>query len=201
MIQPYTHRWSGIALCIGSTLFIVNKFNDLSRVFLNTPVPDLITGSSFGLLAIGQIALAGGCIGCYLLYADRTGRAGKVGLTLLAGGSVLLALGHITFTPFVHDDPLFILVFLGALAMIIGLTLFGVVNLRQPILAHWQVLPLASGVLGFIAFVLTGGSDNPIVFLPLRTLFGLSLVLLGIVMWQDKSASLTQKTHTGTQTP
>lgn len=106
MLPVQTSRWSGAALIVGSLFFIVNKFNDMSRVFLNKPIPDLITGQSIGLIAIGQIALVIGLLGCHRLYARRCNRTGKIGLILLLSGGVLLAFGHITFTPIVKDSPL-----------------------------------------------------------------------------------------------
>jgi len=179
-------RWSGAALIVGSVLFIVNKFDDMSQVYLNRPFPDLITGKSVLLIAIGQITLVLGLLGCYLLYARRSNLLGKIGLIVLVTGGVLLAAGHISFTPFVPEDSaFFLLVIAGVLLMALGMTLFGAVNLRVKALQYWQALPLVTGLLGFVAFVLFGGDQNPEVFLLLRTLFGTGLVLLGLVMWQD----------------
>lgn len=188
MVSLQTKRLGGAALILGSVLFIVNKFNDMSSTFLNRPFPDVITGQSVYLLALGQIALVVGFSSLYMLYARQTTRAGQVGLGLLAGGSVLLALGHIVFTPLAPTEFLFLFVILGVFGMVIGLILFGVVNLRRPALAHWQALPLICGLLGAAGFFLSGGSNNPFLFLTLRTLFGASLVLLGVVMLLDKAS-------------
>jgi hypothetical protein len=186
MINVNVNRWGGSALVVGSLLFILNKLNDMSRVFLNTPIPDLITGRDIFLMAAGQVLLVIGFWGCYLVYAKRSNRPGKIGLSLLLGGGILLALGHITFTPFAGEDSLlFLLVILGVLLMVVGLVLFGVVNLRSRALEFWQALPLVIGLLGFVAFFLFGSDQNPFIFLPLRTLFGLGLVLMGVVLWQD----------------
>jgi hypothetical protein len=190
-------RWSGAALILGSVLFIVNKFDDMGQVYLNQPVPDFITGQSIALLAIGQIMLVLGLLGCYLLYATRTHLLGKIGLIVLVTGGVLLAIGHISFTSFVPDDsPFFLLVILGVLLMALGMALFGAVNLRVKALQFWQPLPLGTGLLGFVAFVLFGGDQNPEVFLLLRTLFGIGLVLLGLVMWQDSREALAKDQNT-----
>lgn len=186
MFFTRTNHWGGAALVLGSLLFIVNKLNDISAVFLNRFIPDVISGQNILLVAIGQIALVVGLVGCYRLYAPRTSRFGKIGLGLLLGGGILLALGHIVFTPLLEAEWLFLFVVLGAFLMFAGLLLFGAVNLRQPALAFWQWVPLVTGVLGVAGFLLSGGSENPGVFLPLRTLFGLGLVFLGVVMWLDK---------------
>lgn len=189
MLSTRTYRWSGAALVLGSVLFIVNKFNDISAVFLNRFIPDVISGQNLLLVAAGQIALVIGLFGCYRLYAARTNKFGKIGLGLLLCGGILLALGHIVFTPLVQAEWLFLFVFFGALLMFAGLILFGAVNLRHPVLAFWQWVPLAAGMLGTIGFLLSGGSENPVMFLPLRTLFGFGLVLLGVMMWMDKRES------------
>ncbi len=186
MLSLGMRRLTGGALIVGSLLFIANKVDDMGQVYLNQSLPDLITGESLLALAIGQVALALGVVGCYLLYAKRTNVLGKIGLSLLVIGGVLLALGHISFTSFVPEDsPTFLLVILGVLLVVVGLTLFGVVNLRSKALQSWQLLPLITGLLGFAAFVLFGNDQNPVVFLALRTLFGIGLALLGVIMWQD----------------
>jgi hypothetical protein len=197
MLSLAIHRLTGAALMVGSLLFIVNKVDDMGRVYLNQSLPDLITGESLLALAIGQVALALGVVGCYLVYAKRTNLLGKLGLILLAVGGVLLALGHISFTSFVPEDsPTFLLVIFGVLLMVLGLTLFGLVNLRSKALQSWQLLPLITGLLGFAAFVLFGNDQNPAVFLAMRTLFGVGLALLAIVMWQDARDATSTNLHT-----
>ncbi|MCA1607758.1 MAG: hypothetical protein LC775_20355 [Acidobacteria bacterium] len=197
MLLTQASRWGGSALIVGSVLFIINKFDDMSRVFLNSPIPDLITGKSMVLIAIGQIALVIGLLGCYLLYAKRSNRIGKIGLILLLGGGILLAFGHATFTPLVKDDSLFAFIFLGVLFMVIGLTLFGAMNLRIHALQFWQPLPLVTGLLGIATFFLYGSDESPVIpFLLLRTFFGVGLILLGVVMWQDTHKSITKDKNT-----
>lgn len=178
-------RWGGSALVAGSLLFLLNKLDDMSRVFLHRPIPDLITGRDGLLLTVGLVLLVIGCLGCYLAYAQRCNRPGKLGLLLLLGGAILLALGHASFTPFAKFEWLFVLVLLGVLLMVAGLTLFGAINLRSHALRYWQPLPLVTGLLGIAAFPLSGGDKNPFVFLSLRTLFGVGLVLMGVILWLD----------------
>jgi hypothetical protein len=197
MLSLALHRLTGAALIVGSLLFIVNKVDDMGRVYLNQSLPDLITGESLLFLAIGQAALALGVVGCYLLYAKRTNLLGKIGLGLLVIGGVLLAIGHLSFTSFVPEDsPTFLLVIFGVLLLVLGLTLFGLVNLRSKALQSWQLLPLITGLVGFAAFVLFGNDQNPAVFLTLRTLFGVGLALLGVVMWQDARGAAATSLHT-----
>ena len=110
---------------------------------------------------------------------------------MLLSGGILLALGHATFTPFGTDDSLFVLVLLGVFLMMAGLTLFGVINLRSNALRYWQPLPLVTGLLGIAAFFLFGNDSNPFIFLSLRTLFGVSLALMGVILWLDTGAVTT----------
>src|SRR5262245_54041054 len=118
-------RLSGIALAFGSALFIINKFNDMSRAWLDRPIPDVIDGQNFVIVMFGQLLLVIGFLGYYFAYADRLNRAGKLGLGTLAGGTIALAIGHLVFTPLVQQEELFFLVIVGVLLMILGLVLFG----------------------------------------------------------------------------
>lgn len=197
MASFIVNRWSGSALVLGSLLFILNKLDDMSRVFLNRLIPDLITGRDSVLIAAGQVLLVIGLLGCYLVYAKRCNRAGKIGLFLLLSGGILLALGHATFNLFVKDDSLFALVILGVFLMVVGLTLFGAVNLRSHALRYWQPLPLVTGLLGIAAFFLYDSDKNPFIFLSLRTLFGVGLVLMGVILWLDTRAVTTRDKQVG----
>ncbi len=79
---------------------------------------------------------------------------------------------------------------LGLLLLTIGLIWFGILNLRQPVLARWQWLPLATALMGFVGFFLFGGEEITAVFLLFRTLFALGLLGLGLTMWLEKSVQL-----------
>ena len=183
-------RWGGAAFMIGSSLFLVNKLNEMSRLFLSRPMPDVISGQDVLLILIGQVSLIIGFVAYFRLYSHRVQRFGKNALRLFCGGGILLAVGHITFmrlgrTP---EPPieLFVFVILGSAVMLIGLILFGIANLRQPILARWQWLPLATGLMGFVGFFLFSGEKITAVFLMFRTLFSLGLFGLGLALWLEK---------------
>ncbi|NQU29447.1 MAG: hypothetical protein HQ525_02140, partial [Anaerolineae bacterium] len=143
------------------------------------------------LILIGQVALIIGYIAFFRLYSQRAGRFGKNSLRVLCSGGILLALGHITFMtipgiPVEVLELFFILVLIGNAALLIGLILFGIANLRQPILGRWRWLPLATGVMGFIGFFMFGGENITPVFLIFRTLFALGLIGLGLTIWLEK---------------
>jgi hypothetical protein len=181
-----TPQWGGAAFMLGSVLFLTNKLNEMSRLFLSRWMPDMISGQNTLLIVIGQVALIIGFVAYFRLYGRRVGRFGKNALRLFCGGGILLAVGHVSFMPILAFEPLFLSVIIGLGAVLVGLILFGIANLRQPILGRWQWLPLATGLIGSIGFFLFGGEEITAVFLLFRTLFSLGLFGLGLTLWLEK---------------
>ena len=181
------HQWGGAAFVLGNLLFIVNKLDEMSRLFLGRRMPDMISGESFVLIILGQVALIIGYVAYYQFYSLRTGRAGKNALRLFSGGGIVLALGHVSFMDIPNVESLFLLVFVGLLLALIGLIWFGILNFRQPVLSHWLWLPLTTGLMGFIGFFLFGGEEITAIFLLFRTLFALGLIGLGVMLGLEKS--------------
>jgi len=179
-------QWGGAAFMLGNVLFLVNKLNEMSRLFLGRPMPDVISGQNILLIVIGQIALIAGYLTMLRQYTPRAGRFGRIALRLFCWGGIVLAIGHVSFMPIRAFEPIFALVLIGLFLMLPGLIAFGVANLRQPILGRWQWLPLATGLMGFIGFFLFSGEDITATFLVFRTLFALGLVLLGLILWLEK---------------
>ena len=185
------HQWGGVAFVLGNLLFMVNKLNDMSRLFLGRLMPDVISGQNAALILLGQVALIIGYVTYYQFYAQRTGRSGKNALRLFSGGGIVLTIGHFSFMSVLVDflpfvEYLFILVFIGLLFLLIGLIWFGILNLRQPVLGRWRWLPLATGLMGFIGFVVFRGAEITATFLFFRTLFALGLMGLGVRQWLEK---------------
>lgn len=182
------NRLGAAAFMLGILLFIVTKINEMSRVFLSRPMPDLISGEHIGIIALGQAALIVGFVAFYRCYSPHVGRLGRNALRLLSGGGIVLALGHVSFMsgpglradafPF---DPYF-LVLIGGLALLVGLLLFGFTTLRRPVLAYAQWLPLATGIAG-LGFFVSGGEVVTATFLVFRTLFAIGLFGLGVNLW------------------
>jgi hypothetical protein len=180
----------------GNVLFVVNKLDEMSRLFLRRPMPDVISGQNLGLILLGQVALIIGYVAYCQFYSQRAGRPGKYALRLFSGGGIVLAVGHVSFMSGLADyvpgsvlpyaENLFLLVIIGLLLLLIGLIWFGILNLRQPMLGRWQWLPLATGLMGFIGFVLFSGEEVTAVFLFFRTLFALGLIGLGLTLWLEK---------------
>jgi len=191
-------RWGGLAFAFGNVLFLVNKFNEMSRLFLRRPMPDVISGQNPALILLGQVALIIGYVALYQSYSPRVSRLGKYALRLFAGGGILLAFGHVGFMSGLGDylpssilpyaENLFLLVIMGLLLMVIGLIWFGILNLRQPKLNRWQWLPLATGLMGFVGFFLFSGEEITTIFLFFRTLFALGLIGMGLTLWLERPA-------------
>ncbi len=151
-------------------------------------MPDVITGNDYLVVTMGQVLLVMGWLGYDRRYAARAGRVGYLGRALLAGGGLLLAVGHGALTVVLPGEPPWAFVVLRVLGMLVGLLLFGSVNLRARILGQWQALPLGSGMVGCAGFLLVDATIQPATFLVLRTVFGLGLVALGDVLWRDTRA-------------
>lgn len=195
-----SHQWGGAAFALGNVLFLVNKFDEMSRLFLGHWMADLISGQNLGLILVGQAALIIGYLAYYRFYSQRVGggrwSAGKNALRLFSGGGIVLAIGHLTFVSVLEEiiphallpyaELLFVLVFVGLLLLLIGLIWFGVLSLRRPLMGHWRWLPLVTGLMGFIGFFLFSGEEITATFLFFRTLFALGLIGLGVVLWLEK---------------
>jgi hypothetical protein len=200
MPQSRIHQWGGMAFMLGNLLFLVNKFDEMSRLFLGRPMPDVISGQNAALILFGQVALIVGYVAFYRFYSRRmdqsTWGAGKNALRLFSSGGIVLAIGHIGFISALQQylppailpyaESFFLLVIIGLLFLLIGLIWFGILNLRQPLLGRWRWLPLATGLMGFIGFFLFSGEEITALFLFFRTLFALGLMALRAVLWLEK---------------
>lgn len=199
-------RWSGAALMAGSLLFFVNKLDEMSRLFFGRPMPDLISGADIPLIVVGQLCLLLGFAGMYRFYVTRLERPGRIALRLLCGGGMLLALGHVSFMSFPDGvlsasqeaglEYFYLLVIVGLLLVFIGLIWLGILNLRRPVLAPWRWLPLATGISGFIGFVVLGGEEKTAGFLLFRSLFALGLIVLGAGLWRGAPAAVELSAQT-----
>ncbi len=186
-----THAWGGVAFAVGNVLFFVNKLDEMSRLFLGRWMPDVISGQNGGLILLGQVALIIGYVAYYRFYTPHLGRVEKNALRLFSGGGIVLAVGHGSFLAvpaefLPYTEPLFLLVLIGMFCLLSGLLWFGILNLRRSIVSRWRWLPLATGLMGFIGFILFGGEEITAIFLFFRTLFALGLIGLGLTLWLEK---------------
>jgi hypothetical protein len=180
-------RWAGAAFLIGNVLFLANKFNEMSRLFLGRPMPDVISGQNPLLIFTGQVLLILGYVGYFQTYAPRQGRWGKNALRLLCAGGIMVAIGHVSFLTALEEAMpwigfFFLLVLLGVLLLTSGLIWFGALQVRRPVLAVAPWLPLATGLAGFAGFFLFRGQEITATFLVFRTLFALGLIGLGVIL-------------------
>ena len=169
-------HWGGVALMLGTLVFLPVKIRHLVD-------PD---DSLLGIfLWVGFTAWLVGLVALYSRYQARAGRLGKIGLITNIVGIVFLAIGHLG--SFILQTDLFLFVVVGTLGLIIGALLFGIAALRAPVLPTWRSLPLATGLLGLAWIFLTNSETSRGRFLVLRTLFGLGWLLLGYILWSDRS--------------
>lgn len=187
ILNSKSYQWGGAAFMVGSLLFLVNKLNEMSRLFLSHSMPDVIDGQNALLILLGQLAFIFGYVAFWQLYTPRAGRWARMAIRLFCSGGILVALGHTSFISALPNfaENLFALVLLGMLLLVSGLVWLGVLNLRQPVMARWRWLPLLTGLMGFIGFFLFSGEEITAVFLLFRTLFALGLLGLGLTMWLD----------------
>lgn len=195
--RTQVNRWGGAAFALGNLLFIVNKIDEMSRLFLGRWMPDVISGQNWALILFGQLALVLGYLAFYRVYAPRVGRQGKIALRLFSAGGILLALGHTVFirlsaavlppAVLVYAESLFLLVIIGLLTLLVGLIWFGILNLRRPVMRARRWLPLATGLMGLIGFVGFSGEEITATFLVFRTLFAIGLVGLGWTLGREEA--------------
>jgi hypothetical protein len=174
------YRLGGLALLLGALIFSLTKAR--GAVDPDDSLLGYFMVVGFTLWLVGVTAL-------YLRYGPVSGRLGKTGLGTAVVGVVLLAVAHplsfMTDTDLFGVDP-FMLIILGALALLLGPVLFGIAALRREVLPrNWRVLPLLTGLMGF-AWLFFGTNDTgqlTFSFMFFRTLFALGWMLLGYVLW------------------
>ena len=175
------HRLGGAAFVLGNLLFLLNKVDEMSRHFLDRPMADVISDEDRLLIVFGQVLLITGYVGFLKTYRP-TGKFARITFRLFCWGGMITAVGHTSFMNGM-PDVLFFVVMLGMILMLPGLILFGISNLRVPVIAHWKWLPLFTGLMGFIGFFLFSGEVMTATFLVFRTLFALGLVGMGLGLW------------------
>lgn len=190
MMSKSIYQWGGLSFMFGNLLFLGNKLNEMSRLFLTRPIPDVISGQDTLLIVVGQLALIFGYLSFYKFYDQRVRRAGNIALRLFSGGGILVALGHVSFMSTLDAEGMFLAVLVGLLLLLAGLVWFGIVNLRRPVLDKWQWLPLVTGLTGIIGFVGFSGEEITATFLVFRTLFAIGLIWLGLSLWVAKPVQL-----------
>ena len=178
------YRIGGASFMLGNILFLANKLDEMSRLFLGRYIADIISGEDRLLIVFGQVLLIVGYIGFLKTYMP-TEKFARITFGLFVWGGMIVAVGHTSFMDGM-PEALFAVVLLGMALMVPGLILFGIRNLRKPVIARWKWLPLFTGLMGFIGFFLFSGEEITPMFLSFRTFFALGLIGLGFMMWLGK---------------
>jgi hypothetical protein len=184
MESPSITRWGGMALMLGALMFMLTK----TRGYVDPD--DSLLGyfmlAGFSLWLLGLAAL-------YVRYGPASGGLGKTGIGMSIVGILLLTVGH-RFT-FMTEVDLFVLVIMGALALMTGALLFGIAALKMEVLPRpWRAVPLVTGLAGFAWVFFTNSEGDRLSFMALRTLFALGWVLMGYVLFQDKRGAAEKLT-------
>lgn len=72
ILNSRASQWGGAAFILGNVLFLVNKLNEMSRLFLARWMPDVISGQDMLLIVIGQAALIIGYVCLHWCYVGTT---------------------------------------------------------------------------------------------------------------------------------
>jgi len=134
------------------------------------------------LLFIPCILFMAGLLAFHARQANRTGQSGKAGLILSLVALALMAVGA------VYESGLLLL---GVLALILGLTAFGIATIRARVWPRWsRPLALLVGLTLLLApvllFIVGRGTGAREVELIISCLFSLGWILLGYALWSDK---------------
>jgi hypothetical protein len=180
---------------LASTRPEYDRFNLLSAridLILNAIVTPLFVMSTL-LLSVGYIGLL-------LRYSRTAGSFGRLSLGLGALSGIVSAVAAISME-YYETEHLWPIWFLAMVFQLLGLTLFGIANIRQPSLPRWNGLPILAGV-WIPLFVIVGltaeqVSGSPwvvpnIVSISLLLLTMAGLVSLGYLLQSDAAALSTE---------
>lgn len=211
MVSKFILRWSWLGAALGGLTYLG------LHALLETYFPEHWAGSPsrlFGfsyadysrLLWIPSLLLLLGLVGIYKHASKFVGRLGKLGVFLAVSGFGLDILGNFIefwlfgflLVPFLgqfrtgSDGSQFgyEVASYGALLLMIGLLLFGTACIRSTLPARWRALPLVIGLI-YATVLVFYFADLLIIH---AIIFGLSWVLLGYFLWQDKFVVLTPST-------
>jgi len=170
-------RWGALAAILAGGTFTVETSIGL---FNPVEVRDHTTSAGFlseALLAVALLFVMGGLVGLHARQAGNYGRLGKAGF-LVAFIGLALVLPQLTFVLLTGNEPPEWLLTPGALAILIGVVLFGAATLRARVLPRWGGLAL----MVFFPVVFLGGYVGAF-------LVGLIWLALGYALWSSSDVS------------
>ena len=176
-------KWSGIATMLGGVLWAMIWYMRLFVDLSDRAARRFHEGKYEWLLSIPCILFMAGLFAFHARQANRTGQSGKAGFVLSLVALALMAVGV------VFESGLLLL---GVLALILGLTAFGIATMRAKVWPSWsRPLPLLVALILLLApvllFLVGRGTGAREVELTLSSLFGLAWILLGYALWSDKT--------------
>lgn len=193
-------RLGGLAAILGGALWIA------VRVLVLLEPPPFSYDAYNRMFVAPLLLLLVGLSGLSVRRAGGHGRLARTGTVAALAGCALLIAGNVVefWLVLVQSKPNanaayqsgaeevwigseigWILFLLGFLILSIGLVIFGVATVRADELPRWRALPLMVGATGLTAFLfgpfLVAAADL------LLTLIGVGWILLGYMLWSEKS--------------
>ena len=187
----------GAAFVFGNLLYIANKLNEMSRLFLGRPMPDVISGQNPTLIILGQGGPYHWLRGLLSVLLPACGAVGQECAPPAQRRRYPVDVWPCQF----HVQPRGLhIAFFSALCSVAVSACdrwFAVLAHRPDLVRHTQLAPVSFEPLalaaigyrltGFIGFVLLRGAEITAIFLFFRTLFALGLIGLGVTLWLEKS--------------
>lgn len=174
-------RLSGPLWMFGGALILVSLLSGFETRW-DDPLggPDLWYELAGALWLPAMLLIAVGLVGFYRQHRDVLGLLGRfsvvgAGLAALAGAGGALLLG-LDLARIVRSEFGWFLFIFGLMALFGNLVLLGVATITRRPLTRWNALPLALGLVPWLAFL---------AFPVGMTLFGLGWVLFGYAVYRD----------------
>ncbi len=192
-------KLSGWALMLAAVVFVAGVSIGGGEKYYDDPLGGPDGFYEYGqliLIPVAMLLYAVGMTGLLARYGGISGSLGKTGLVIAVIGSVLSFFSAIPLyalmTPWLGEWWYFMIY--SMLAMLVGLSLFGLIALRTKPLIRWNALPLLTAIWFPLVFIIgwmlelsgisTNGIDGYMAFAALLFLFVGSIVL-GYILQKD----------------
>ncbi len=188
-------RWGGLAAILSGALTI-------ALVALSEVIPE----GFFYLYILVLLLLVVALLGLHTQQSGRSGLLGRIGFVVAlisTGGlaALFVVVGVVEtlfgFDPDEGPGALGLLLFVLFLALIVGITLFGIATIRAGVLPRIAAVLFAFGLpVGFVLDLLTGAffeeEATPWGFYIGPPAFAVGLIWLGYALWSGRGASADQ---------
>jgi len=141
-LSGWALMFGGLAVMLGWLAGTRPEYNRFSA--FSQPIDRYANALEFPLIVMGLLLLSVGFTGLYLRYGQAAGSFGRLSLGLGALSGVVSAVGAIGLG-IKDSNPWWSMFFFGMTFQYLGLTLFGVANLRLRVLPRWNGLPIFAG--------------------------------------------------------